>query len=91
MYPEDSCLRMVYNLTEDAIRPFVVGRKNFLFCDCVAGAHDSANLYNLLETAIANGFEPYRHLKQAFTELPMATSVEAIEPRCHYLGSPSRL
>ena len=67
------------NLTENAIPPFVVGRKNFLFCDSVAGAHASANLYSLLETARVNGLEPYNFLKWVFTELPQATSVEDIE------------
>ena len=67
------------NLTENAIRPFVIGRKNFLFCDSVAGAKSSANLYSLIETAKANGIEPYAYLKMVFTELPQATSHEEIE------------
>jgi transposase len=67
------------NLVENAIRPFVIGRKNFLFCDTVNGANASANLYSLVETARANGIEAYAYLKTVFTELPNATSVEAIE------------
>ena len=39
----------------------------------------SANLYSLIETAKANGIEPYGYLRTVFTELPNATSVEAIE------------
>ena len=79
VFVEDGRLRMDNNLTENAIRPFVVGRKNFLFCDSVAGAHASANLYSLIETAKANGIDPFVYLKTVFTELPKATTVEDIE------------
>ena len=79
VYTEDGRLRIDNNLVENAIRPFVIGRKNFLFCDSVAGAHASANLYSLVETAKANGIEPYAYLKTVFTELPKATTVEEIE------------
>ena len=79
VFIEDGRLRMDNNLVENAIRPFVIGRKNFLFCDTVAGANASANLYSLIETAKANGIEPYAYLRTVFTELPNATSVEAIE------------
>jgi transposase len=79
VYLEDGRLRMDNNLVENAIRPFVIGRKNFLFCDTVAGANASANLYSLIETAKANGIEPYAYLKTVFTELPNAMSVNAIE------------
>jgi transposase len=79
VYVEDGRLRIDNNLTENAIRPFVIGRKNWLFCDTVAGANASANLYSLIETAKANGIEPYAYLRSVFTELPQATSVEEIE------------
>ena len=78
-YTGDGRLCMDNNLTENAIRPFVIGRKNFLFCDSVAGANASANLYSLIETAKANGIEPYAYLKIIFTELPQANSLEEIE------------
>ncbi len=79
VYVTDGRLRIDNNLTENAIRPFVIGRKNFLFCDSVAGANASANLYSLIETAKANGIEPYAYLKTVFTELPSAVTVEDIE------------
>ncbi len=47
-YTRDGRPRIDNNLTENAIRPFVMGRKNFLFCDSVAGAISSANLYSLI-------------------------------------------
>ncbi len=67
------------NRAENAIRPFVVGRKNWLFCDTVAGANASARLYSLIETAKANGLEPHAYLTRLFTELPSATNVDDIE------------
>ncbi len=78
-YATDGRLRIDNNLTENAVRPFVIGRKNFLFCDSVAGANASANLYSLIETAKANGIEPYAYLKMLFTELPKAGTVEDVE------------
>lgn len=50
------------NLAENAIRPFAVGRKNWLFCDTVKGAESSAIVYFLVETAKANGIDPYDYL-----------------------------
>jgi transposase len=79
VYVEDGNLTINNNLTENAIRPFVIGRKNWLFCDTVAGANASANICSLIEMAKANGIEPYAYLRTVFTELPQATSVEAIE------------
>ena len=58
------------NLAENAIRPFVVGRKNWLFCDSVKGAESSAIVYSLVETAKANGIEPYEYLLLILTMLP---------------------
>jgi len=66
-------------LAENAIRPFVIGRKAWLFSDTPAGAHASATHYSLIETAKANGLEPYAYLKQVLTALPYAETVEDIE------------
>lgn len=79
VYTTDGRLTIDNNLCENAIRPFVIGRKNHLFSDTVSGAKASANLYSLIETAKANSFEPYQYLKRVFTELPKATEVEQIE------------
>jgi transposase len=67
------------NLCENAIRPFVVGRRNWLFADTVAGAHASANLYSLIETCKANGIDPYAYLVKLFRALPTAQSVDDFE------------
>ncbi len=62
------------NLTENAIRPFVMGRKNWLFSNTPRGAHSSAILYSLIESAKANGLEPYKYLRYIFEKLPLAES-----------------
>jgi len=69
-YTEDGRLRIDNNLVENAIRPFVVGRRNWLFSDTAKGAAASANLYSLIETAKANGIEPYNYLRHVMTLLP---------------------
>jgi hypothetical protein len=64
------------NLCENAIRPFVVGRKNWLHSDTVGGAHASANLYSLIETCKAAGIDPYRYLTALFAALPHAVTAD---------------
>ena len=78
-YLDDGRLEIDNNGAENAIRPFVLGRKNWLFSASVKGVKASANLYSLIETAKANGLEPYAYLRYLFTELPKAATVEAIE------------
>lgn len=87
-YVDDGRLRIDNNLVENAIRPFVVGRKNFLFCDTVTGANASTNLYSLIETAKANGLDPYQYLRDVFTKLPAAGTVEEIEALLPYPADP---
>lgn len=67
------------NRLENALRPFVIGRKNWLFSDTPKGAEASANLYSLVESAKANGLEPHAYLAHVFAELPKATKVEDFE------------
>ena len=78
-YCDDGRYRIDTNPIENAFRPFCVGRRNWLFCDTVAGAKSSANLYSLIETARANGLDPYGYLRRIFTDLPNAKTLEDIE------------
>tara|TARA_R110001592_G_scaffold363391_1_gene687067 strand:- start:25732 stop:27267 length:1536 start_codon:yes stop_codon:yes gene_type:complete len=70
------------NPAENAIRPFVIGRKAWLFSNSQRGATASANLYGLVETAKANGKEPYSYLSWLFEKLPRAdlANVETLMP-----------
>lgn len=67
------------NRCENAIRPFVIGRKGWLFANTVNGAKASANLYSLVETCKANGVEPHAYLSMLFQRLPTLTTVEHFE------------
>jgi transposase len=67
------------NAVENAIRPFAVGRKNWMFADTVRGAEASANLYSLIETAKANRIDPWAYLYHVFAELPKAETLEHVE------------
>ena len=78
-YVEDPRLAIDTNLAENAIRPFALGRRNWLFADTVKGAKASAALYSIVSTARANGLEPYAYLRRLFAELPKAKTVEDFE------------
>ena len=58
------------NLSENAIRPFTVGRKNWLFCDTPNGAQASAIVYTMVEMAKANGVNVYHYLTYLLEKLP---------------------
>ena len=60
------------NMAENTIRPFVLGRKNWLFSGTPEGASASAAIYSLIETAKANGIEPYWYLRYLLDKLPEA-------------------
>jgi transposase len=71
VYIEDGRLKPDNNAAENAIRPFVVGRKNWLFAGNPRGAEASATFFSLIETAKANGLEPYAYLRYLFETLPL--------------------
>ena len=58
------------NADERAVKPFVIGRKNWLFANTPRGAKASAIIYSLVETAKANGVNPYEYLQEVLTRLP---------------------
>lgn len=78
-YIERGDLPIDNNPCENAIRPFVIGRKNWMFADTPAGAHASALVYSLIETAKACGREPYAWLCYVLERLPLAKTVDDVE------------
>ena len=76
---EDGARPISNNACENAIRPFVVGRRNWLFSDTVGGATASANLYSLLETCKANRVDTYPYLVALFKALPHARTADDYE------------
>jgi len=79
IYLVDGCLRPDNNLVENAIRPFVLGRKNWLFAGSPDGAKASATFFSLIETAKANGLEPYAYLRHIFKRLPLAQTEQDLK------------
>ncbi len=61
-YLEDGCCSFSNNASERMIKPFVIGRKNWLFCDTPDGAKASELIYSIIETAKANGVNCYHYL-----------------------------
>jgi len=77
-YLEDGHIPIDNNLAENAIRPFVIGRKAWLFSGSPRGARVSAILYSLIETAKANSLEPKAYLNHLFEHLPVAKTEQAL-------------
>ncbi|WP_045857999.1 IS66 family transposase [Teredinibacter purpureus] len=73
-YVEDGSYPIDNNAAERSIRPFTIGRKNWLFAKSQAGARASANIYSLVETAKANGLNPYEYLRHVFETVPNLSS-----------------
>lgn len=82
-YLEDGRCSFSNNLSENSIRPFTVGRKNWLFSDTQAGAISSAVMYSIIETAKANEVNLYHYLTFLLEKLPnLDGSDEAFESIC---------
>lgn len=69
-YLKDARCQISNNLAENAIRPFTVGRKNWLFSDTVKGAKASAVIYSIVETAKANRLNAQDYLEMLLDNLP---------------------
>mgnify|MGYP005989265715 CR=1 FL=1 len=71
-YLNDGRLNIDNNRAERAIKPFVIGRKNWMFSQTSRGAQASANLYSIIETAKANGLTPFDYIMHCLDELCQA-------------------
>jgi len=69
-YIDNGHLSIDNNRAERAVKPFVIGRKNWMFCNTASGANASAVLYSLIESAKANGLMPFNYLMHLLEELP---------------------
>jgi transposase len=78
-YLEDGRLEIDNNLTEQQIKPLVIARKNFLFCDSVAGAKALGLHMGLIRTAKLHGLDPYHYYVTLLKSIPHCTSIEDYE------------
>lgn len=79
VYLEDGHLNISNIMVENKIRPFVLGKKNWLFSASVEGANVSALFYSLIETAKANDIEPFDYLLKVLEKLPTANLIDDFE------------
>ena len=77
-YVDYSYTRPDNNVIENLIRPFAIGRKNWMFSGNVAGAEASAILYSLVQTAKLNGINPFEYLRLVFDKLPYVETREEL-------------
>ena len=78
-YCDDGHLNISNVLAENAIRPFAIGRKAWLFADTTRGANASATCYSLIETAKANNLEPYAYILHILNHIGCADTLEKVE------------
>jgi hypothetical protein len=78
-YCERGDLQISNVLAENAIRPFALGRKAWLFADTSQGAHASATCYSLVETAKANSLEPSVYIEHVLERIAEADTLEKLE------------
>lgn len=76
VYLEDGRLEIDNNRAERSIKPFVIGRKNWLFANTPRGAKASAIIYSIIESAKENNLNPYAYLTHLFEQLPNCTTAE---------------
>jgi transposase len=79
-YLDDGRLEMDNGESERKIKPFVIGRKNWLFCDSIAGAKAAEIIYSIIETAKYHKVEPYTYLRYILSRLPNVTTERELEP-----------
>ena len=76
---EDGQLEIDNNRAERSIKPFVMGRKNFLFANTESGATGSAVMYSIIETAKENKLDTYKYLTYIFSKAPNLKEDETVD------------
>lgn len=84
-YLENSNCSISNNLSENSIRPFTIGRKNWLFSGSPKGAYASAGVYTLIETAKASGLNPTKYIEFILGDIPGSAFIEYPEFLEHYM------
>lgn len=74
-YLSDGRIEISNNRAERSIKPFVIGRKNWLFCNTPGGATSSAIVYSLIQTAIENGLNPRAYLEWVFKKIQLQDDI----------------
>jgi transposase len=91
MYIDNPLLTPSNNIAENAIRPFVIGRKNWLFSYTPKGARSSAVLYSLIESAKLNKLRPFDYLYYIFKKLPYTETEEGLKKLLPFKLTPEEI
>ena len=89
IFLDQPTLRLDTNPIEGFIRPFAIGRKNWMFADTIKGAEASAALYSLVVMARANSLNPFLYLKAVFTDLPKAKTADDVAALLPWIWKPA--
>ncbi len=76
---KDGRIQLSNNLAEQAIKMFVIGRKNWLFSNTANGANSSALIYSIIQTAIANNLKPLYYLEYVFEQIQLKKDLSPSE------------
>ena len=76
----DGRIQLSNNLAEQSVKPFVIGRKNWLFSNTINGAKASTTIYSIIQTAIANELKPEKYLEFLFTQIQNGKDVAKLVP-----------
>lgn len=83
-YLKNSRLDISNNLSERAIKPFVIGRKGWLFASSVDGANAAATIFSIIETCKYHKVEPYDYLRYVLNALPQCQTIDDYEKLLPY-------
>lgn len=90
VFLESGCLELDNNRGERAIKPFVVGRKNLLFSNTIKGAKSSAVIYSVMETAKANGLNPFNFINTSLKHCRMSDGYSCVGSTAALVNNASR-
>ena len=81
----DARIQLSNNLAEQSVKPFVIGRKNWLFSNTANGATSSIIIYSIIQTAIANELIPQKYLEYVFTQIQYDKDISTYLPWSKYI------
>jgi len=87
----DGRIQLSNNLAEQSVKPFVIGRKNWLFSNTINGAKSSTTIYSIIQTAIANNLKPEKYLEYLFTQIQKGNDVARFVPWSNEIPEDCRL
>lgn len=79
-FKESGYIEIDNNLAERTVKPFVIGRKNFMFCKTVSGAEITSKMYSIVQTAINNGIHAERYIRYVLENIDKTNNLESLLP-----------